>query len=138
MSKYEGIIFPLFTKMIERGAKEGKDVFAKFSRRNVKSGMVLYLYGSGVNGARKIIAEAEVKNSESMKPSEVWEKYSGRLLQNRKEFDEYTENRRQKEMLILELENLRLLDKPVEVPTGKNMTVAGLYVDEKMRNKLEG
>ncbi|KXB00418.1 hypothetical protein AKJ40_01335 [candidate division MSBL1 archaeon SCGC-AAA259M10] len=136
MPKYEGVVFPLYTEMIKKGVKDGKDVFAKFSRRDVASGMDLYLYGSGDNGAKKIIAKAEVKASDSLKPNEVWEKYNERLFQHKEDFDDYTSNRRNKEMLVLELENLQLLDEPIEIPTGKNMTVAGLYVDEKMKKKL--
>jgi hypothetical protein len=128
--EYKGIIFPLYTKMTKRAIRNGKDVFVKFSPRKIKPGMILYIYGTGENGAKKIIAKSIISRVDRKQPHEVWEKYRSRLFQNEDEYKEYTKNRGNKELLILELENPHLLEEPIDPPG--NMTVSGLYVDEKI------
>lgn len=135
---YEGIILPLYTRIIKRGIKEGKEVFAKYSKRKkIVPGMTLYLYGSGEERPRKIIAKAEISEIKRMKPQNVWNKYSNKIFQNQEEFEEYTKDRKKKEMLVLELKNPELLDNPLKIPEGKKMTVVGLYVNRKMKKELE-
>lgn len=135
MTEYKGLVFPLYSKIIKRAIEDEKDVFAKFSRRNAEPGMELYLYASGEEGERKIIAKADIAASKNAKPSEVRTEYEERLMQTAEEFNDYVKGRSNKEMLVLELDNLELLDDPMEPPG--NMTVAGLYLDEERYNKLK-
>lgn len=116
--------------MARRAIRNGKDVFAKFSRRKIKPGMILYIYGTGKNGAKKIIAKSNISRVDRKQPQKVWNKYRSRLFQNEEEFKKYTEYRRNKEMLVLELKNPRLLEEPIDPPG--NITVAGLYIDEEL------
>lgn len=135
MPERKGVIFPLYTEMTKRAIENGKDVFVKFSGRDIKPGMDFYIYGTGENGVKKIIAKAKVKNTDRMRASKVWDKYGSRLFQNKDEFNEYIRGRRSKEMLVLELEDTELLDEQVKAPG--YMSVAGLYVDEKKKEKIE-
>lgn len=137
MSEYKGVIFPLYTEMIERGLKEGKDVFAKYTNWTIDRGMTLYLYGSGRNGAKKIIAKGNIENSVSLMARKVWDEYGERLFQKKSEFEEYIEDREERHILVLELKDVRLLDNPTHLPEDKNMTVAGLFVDEELERKIE-
>jgi hypothetical protein len=138
MSDYNGLVFPLYRDIIERAVEQDKDVFVKFSRRQIDEGEELYLYESGENGRRKIVAKATVTSSQHLKPSKVKANYSDRVFQTEEELDEYTRGRGNKEMLVLELDDPEYLDQPVEAPG--NLTVAGLYLDderyEKLRNHL--
>ena len=135
MTENKGIVFPLYSKIIKRAVNENKDVFAKFSRREAKEGTELYLYASGEEGERKIIAKANISDSSYAKPSEVRENYGGRLMQTEEEFDDYVSGRGSKDMLVLEVNDLEMLENPVNPPG--NMTVAGLYLNEERYKKLE-
>lgn len=135
MTDYKGIVFPLYSDIIKRAVKEQKDVFAKFSRRKAEPGTELYLYASGEEGERKIIAKANIASSKYARPSEVKENYEGRLMQTTGEFEDYVRGRGSKEMLVLELDDLELLDEPINPPG--NMTVAGLYLDDERYEKLK-
>jgi len=135
MTDYKGLVFPLYSKIIKRAVEEDRDVFAKFSRRKAQSGMELYLYATGEDGERKIIAKADITNSKHAKPSEVRSEYGDRLMQTEEEFDDYVRGRSSKEMLVLKLDNLELLDDPISPPG--NMTVAGLYLDEVRYSELQ-
>ena len=126
MSEHEGIIFPLYKEIVDRAVTGDKDVFAKFSNRRVEPGMTLYLYETGEDGSRKIVAEAEVQESEKLKPNEVEERFEDRLFQTAEEFEEYTSGRRDKEMLVLVLDKVEKLSEPRDA--SGNITVAGLYV----------
>ena len=70
-----------------------------------------------------------------MKARNVWEEYGERLFQERDEFNSYIRGRRHKDMLVLELENIKKYSEPVTPPG--NITVAGLYVDEAMQKQIE-
>lgn len=135
MTDYKGLVFPLYSDIIKRSVEEDRDVFAKFSGRKADPGMELYLYASGEEGERKIIAKADITASKNAKPSEVRTEYGDQLMQTEEEFDDYARGRGNKEMLVLELDNLELLNEPVDPPG--NMTVAGLYLDEDRYQKLE-
>jgi len=137
MRDYEGVIFPLYTEMIERGVEEEKDVFAKYTKLSIKSGMTLYLYGSGKKRTKNIIAEGRIENVESLKAEKAWYKFGDRLFQSQIEFEEYIEGREEKELLVLELDEVQKLENPIEVPEGKNVTMAGLYVEECMIKKMD-
>jgi len=135
MPKYEGVIFPLPIDMIKRAAKKEKDVFIKYTNLHLTSKMTLYLYGSG--GNKKIIAESEIKNVKSLLAKNVWEKYGDRLIQNKSEFEEYIGEREGKELVVLELDEIQRYNNSIDVPEGKKITMAGLYVNEKMKNKMD-
>ncbi|MFB6144037.1 MAG: DUF365 domain-containing protein [Candidatus Nanohaloarchaea archaeon] len=140
MEDIRGVVFSLDENTIQRGIKEDKDVIANYTRKKkLKPGMDLYLYSSGDETPRKIVARAEIEKVERMKPNSVEEKYSDRLFPKKEEFKEYTKNRRNKEMLVLTLNNLIRLNDPVNPPG--NMTVAGLYIDEgrykRLKNKMK-
>ncbi|MFB6200074.1 MAG: hypothetical protein ABEJ83_04295 [Candidatus Nanohaloarchaea archaeon] len=135
MTDYKGLIFPLYSEIIKRAVEEDRDVFAKFSRRQAEPGTELYLYATGEEGERKIIAKADITTSKNAKPSEVRDEYGDRLMQTEEEFDDYVRGRSGKEMLVLELDNLELLDEPVTPPG--NMTVAGLYLNEERYSELK-
>ncbi len=135
MSDYKGLVFPLYRDIIERAVEQDKDVFVKFSRRQIDEGEELYLYESGENGRRKIVAKAIVTGSQHLKPSEVKENYSDRVFQTEEELEDYIRGRGNKEMLVIELEDLQYLDHPVEAPG--NLTVAGLYLDDERYEKLK-
>ncbi|OKY78786.1 MAG: Hypothetical protein, DUF365 family [Candidatus Methanohalarchaeum thermophilum] len=130
-----GIIFPLYNEIIERALEENKDVFAKYSRRKLEQGDTLYLYSSGPSGLKNITAKAKIEETTKLKPNKVWERYRDRLFQNKKEFNDYTKDRKNKKMLVLELTDIKELKETVEAPG--NMTVAGLYVDKNMKQKIE-
>jgi hypothetical protein len=130
MSEYEGIIFPLYSEMIERALNHQKDVFVKFSQRKIRPGMKLYLYSTGEGGNRKVVAEGVIENVEYAKPSEAKNEYGDRIFQTPQEFEDYVNGRENREMLVLELDDLKRLEEHKE-PSG-NVTVAGLYLDEEL------
>lgn len=135
MADHKGLVFPLYSQIIKRAVEEDRDIFAKFSGRKAEPGMELYLYATGEEGERKIIAKADITDSRNAKPSEARDKYGNRLMQTEEEFDDYVRGRGNKELLVLELDNLVLLDDPIDPPG--NMTVAGLYLDEERYNELK-
>ena len=133
MSDRVGLIFTLPGEMLKRGLREGKDVFAKISNRSAEPGWTFYLYGS--HDPRAVLAEATITKAHHMKARNVWEEYGERLFQERDEFNSYIRGRRHKDMLVLELENIKKYSEPVTPPG--NITVAGLYVDEAMQKQIE-
>lgn len=135
MTDHQGIIFPLYEEVIDRAISERKDVFVKFSNRKVESGMTLYLYETGEQGSRKIVARATVTDSQKLKPSKVRKEFGDQIFQSKEDFDEYTRGRGNKKMLVVETEGLERLDDPVEAVG--NITVSGLYLDQEQVDRLE-
>jgi hypothetical protein len=135
MSQYKGFVFSLPKKMIERAILENKDVFVKYCTWDIKPNRVLYLYDTGENGSRQIIASANISSVDKMPADKVWEKFEQRLIPNKKQYEDYISERESREVVTMELDDLSYLNEPVDAPG--NMTIAGLTLDEKRHQKIQ-
>lgn len=128
MGKVKGVVFPLADPVAKNGVEEERDVFMKFTKLNVEPGLTLFLYASGDEGPRKIIAIAEITEIDTLPANQAWDKYGESMFPTESEFNDYIKNRESKTITAIILDQVKLLDEPIDPPG--NITVAGLYVDE--------
>lgn len=134
MSQYEGFVFSLSRKMIERAISEERDIFIKYCSWDIRPGRVLYLYDTGESGSRQIIASANISSVERIPANEVWERFGSRIIPDKSEYEDYISGRESREVVVMELGDLSYLNEPVDPPG--NITVAGLTLDEERHQKI--
>jgi hypothetical protein len=128
MSQYEGFVFPLPREMIERAISDERDVYVKYCSWDIKPDRVLYLYDTGEEGLRQIVARGDISSVDRILAKDVWEIFGPRMIPNEKQYIEYISERESREVVVIELDFLSYLSEPVEPPG--NVTMAGLTVDE--------
>ena len=141
ISEINGVILPLPNYLIKRFFEDNKSVFIKSSHlKKLKNGQKLIIYSSGQN--RGLFCETEIENIENLKSNQIWEKYSDKIVLNKDEFDLFvsksviyvTENRKNKDFLVLTLKNFLKYKKPIKI--NFRMTVAGCYLTPEMYSKI--
>ena len=126
-----GVIFPIFRRHFQRLLDDEKTVFVKFvarAFRRLRSGSRLFFYES--RGNKEIVGEARVVDINSGTPDELLRKFGKNLILTRRELEEYTGDRRTKEMLVLVVRNARKYAIPLRL--NKSVSMAGLYMTKEM------
>lgn len=110
-------------------------MFVKYCRWDIQPERLLYLYDTGKQGSRQIIAKATILEVERIPANQVWDRFGERLIPNKSEYEEYISDRESREVVAMELDNLAYLDEPVNPPG--NITMAGLTLDEERHQKIQ-
>jgi len=134
MSQYEGFVFSLQRKIIERAISEERDIFIKYCSWNIRPGRVLYLYDTGKNGSRQIVASGEIHSVDKVPAKTAWDKFGSRIMPNKKEYEDYISERESREVVVMELDDLSYVNNPADPPG--NITIAGLTLDEERHQKI--
>jgi len=132
-----GIIFPFLPEHVSRFFDDGKTVFVKFFGNEripirLHVGSKLLFYES--EGEKEIVGEATIREISMGNVNEVQAKYRTALFLTQKELDEYTNQRREKKMLVLVLGNARRYKTPLKLR--KSLTMAGQYMTKRMFEEL--
>jgi len=132
----KGVSHPIPTEYAERIYSNGKTVFVSKSHLGkVEKGNKFIIYES--HGAKAYTGWADIVSIQKMKPVAITRKYKNQLMITTEEFQEYTKNRT--EMNVIEFENFQKFKKPV-VPK-RFVAVSGKYIYEdefKMIEKNKG
>lgn len=113
-------------------------MFLKYTPREgtrIKKGMRLVFYKS--RSGRKVLGEAEVKTVGLMTAADALDKYGHRLMLREEELWDYSNkrgNRRDKRMLLLELEKVKVYRKPKVLDS--DLTMGGQYLEKRAYDKL--
>lgn len=127
--KRVGVTHPVPTEYAERIYNEKKTVFvSKSYLGKVSEGDKLIIYES--QGAKAYTGWADIVSLGKMKTSQILRKYGNRLFITKEEFNEYSKNKDQ--MNVIVFKNFEKFDNPVKPE--RFVTVAGKYIDE---NELE-
>jgi hypothetical protein len=133
-----GIIFPLSQEHIERFFEGHRTVFVKFFGRHpiptrLRRGSKLFFYRSG--GRKEIVGEAKIIAINSGTFDDVWNKFADRLFLTRDELEAYVGKRRNSQMAVLVLDEVR--EYPAPITLQHPLTMAGQYMTKQMYDRLE-
>jgi len=130
-----GIIFPIFRNHFQRFIYDKKTIFVKFVARpfnRLRSGSRLFFYES--KGNKQIVGEARIVEMDSRKPEEVFTRFEKNLFLTCAEFEEYTRERKTREMLVLVVADAKKYAIPLTL--NKSVTMAGQYMTKQMYHAL--
>jgi len=82
-----------------------------------------------------IVGEARIREITSGTSTEVWSKFGDELFLDKREFERYVGDRKERSMLVLVLENASKYTTPLR--RNKPITKAGEYMTRQMYDKLK-
>lgn len=133
-----GAIFPVLRQHVSNLFGRDRDVFAKFTRLNVKNGSTIVFY---VSHEKMLIGEAKASHVEKLNPEVAWHRYEDRIFLDEEEYHEYARispisknERKLSEVTVFELENIRKYKKPVK--SMYPVTSSGRYLTKEMIEKI--
>jgi len=124
-----GVVFPITEKHLELLKKRKNPIYVKYLAHSkstvLKEGNSVLFY---VARSKKYVSSySKIKKINFLKPEEIICKELSRIQMNREDFEKYTSNRKEKPLIILELDDIKdfnppiILDFPITM-TGKNLT----------------
>lgn len=133
-----GAIFPILREHSLNLFDRHRDVFAKFTKMNLKSGSTIVFY---VSHEKLLIGEAKVGHMERLNPDEAWSRYKDRMFLDEEEYDKYARfspinkrRRKMSEITVFELDNVKKYKKLVR--SIYPVTSSGRYLTKKMIDKI--
>jgi hypothetical protein len=132
-----GIIFPLSQEHIERFFEGHRTVFVKFYGRQrvptrLRRGSRLFFYRTG--GRKEIVGEAKIVEINSGAFDDVWNRFADGLFLTRNELEAYVGKRRDSQMTVLVLDEVREYQAPIILQ--HPLTMAGQYMTKEMYDRL--
>lgn len=140
-SEIKGVIYPINKKNLSKLKRVDNPMYIKYlphgkskNPTKLESNNFLFYYLSG--GEKTIVGYSKINDIKFKMPEAILENYIDRIQMSRKEFDEYTKERKGKELLTLFLEDFLIFSKPVK--TNYHVTMAGKYLtEEEIKNEID-